>query len=103
MAQATLNGQLADDGGYPCDAWFQWGGSTSYGMETGKQGGLTSGDLFNTTITGLAEGAAYHFRAVAQNRLSISYGSDMVFYTLSPVGPVVLIPDILANQLEAAL
>jgi len=94
MAQAILNGQLVDDGGAPpCDVWFEWGTDTSYGMVTPRQGGFTSGALFSATITGLAEGMVYHFRAVASNRQGISYGNDMAFATLAPQGIAVLIDD----------
>ena len=31
---ATLNGFLIDDGGEPCDIWFEWGKTTSYGNTT---------------------------------------------------------------------
>lgn len=93
MAQATLNGQLVDDGGSVCDAWFEWGTDVSYGMITPRQGGFTSGALFSATITGLAEGVLYHFRAVASNRQGISYGNDMAFATLAAQGIAVLIDD----------
>lgn len=93
MAQATLNGQLVDDGGSLCDVWFEWGTDTSYGMVTPLQGGLASGALFSATITGLAEGMVYHFRAVVANRQGISYGNDMAFATLAAQGIAVLIDD----------
>jgi len=93
MAQATLNGQLADDGGLICDAWFEWGTDTNYGMVTPRQGGFVSGDLFSATISGLGEGMVYHFRAVAANARGITYGNDMAFATLNAHGIPVLIDD----------
>lgn len=87
MAQATLNGQLIDDGGEACSVRFEWGASTAYGMETPWQPGLTSGQSFSATISGLAEGVLYHFRAVAKNSAYIVYGNDMTFAI--PVGSTI--------------
>lgn len=101
MSQATLNGQLVDDGGLACDVRFEWGTTTDYGFETPWQGGFTSGMTFNATISGLAEGVLYHFRAVAKNSIGIVYGNDMSFAV--PVGstiPVLLDDAGLAQLLE---
>ena len=102
MAQATLNGQLVDDGGLVCDVRFEWGTSRDYGFETPWQGGFTTGMTFSATIYGLAEGVLYHFRAVAMNSAGISYGNDMAFATLVSAGmPVMLDDAALAQVLEA--
>lgn len=101
MAQATLNGQLIDDGGLTCEVKFEWGATTSYGAETAWQGGFTSGMTFSATITGLAEGALFHFRSVARNRDGIGKGQDMIFVTLAEEGPMSLIDDELLHLLEA--
>lgn len=93
MAQATLNGQLIDDGGLVCDVRFEWGTSTDYGMETPWVGGYTAGMTFSYTIYGLASAMPYHFRAVARNRNGVSYGNDQIIHTLSEVGIGVLIDD----------
>jgi len=101
MSQATLNGQLVDDGGLVCNVRFEWGTTTDYGFETPWQGGFTSGMTFNATIYNLAEGVLYHFRAVAANSVSIAYGNDMVFAL--PTGstiPVLLDDAGLAQLLE---
>lgn len=79
MSQATLNGQVVQDGGLPCTCHFEWGTSTDYGSETPPQGGITAGMTFAATIYNLAEGVLYHFRAVANNGVAIAYGNDMVF------------------------
>ena len=84
MAQATLNGQLVDDGGKSCTVWFEWGTSTRYGQETPKQAGLVSGDTFSAVVFNLAEGVLYHYRAVATNSTTIVYGNDQIFAV--PVG-----------------
>lgn len=93
MAQATLNGQLVDDGGLVCDVRFEWGTTTDYGQETPWQGGFTSGMIFNATIYNLGEGVLYHFRAVARNSAGISYGTDMAFSTRVGSGIPVMIDD----------
>lgn len=101
MAQATLNGILEDDGGETCEVRFDWGGDINYGMQTPWQGGFTTGMTFNATIYNLAEGSAFHFRAVAKNSQGIVYGNDMVFATRSPLGLVTLISEDLLHLLEA--
>ena len=79
MSQATLNGQVVQDGGQACTCYFEWGTSTDYGSETPPQGGMVTGSMFSATIYNLAEGVLYHFRAVANNGVAIAYGNDMVF------------------------
>jgi len=101
VGQATLNGQLIDDGLLVCNVRFQWGTSTAYGSETPWQGGFTSGMTFNATLYGLAEGVPYHYRSVAMNSVGISYGNDMSFSI--PVGsgiPVMLDDAALCQFLE---
>lgn len=102
MAQATLNGQLIDDGGLICDVRFEWGTTKDYGFETPWQGGFTAGMTFSATIYGLGEGVLYHFRAVAKNSRGISYGNDQAFATLVSSGIPVMLDDAgLAGILEA--
>ena len=79
MAQATLNGQLVEDGGQTCTVWFEWGASTKYGFDTPKQSGLRAGDTFSAVVFNLAEGVLYHYRAVATNSTTIAYGNDQIF------------------------
>ena len=86
MAQATLNGQVGDDGGLSCSVRFEWGTTTSYGLQTPWQSGFTTGMLFSATIYRLGPGISYHFRAVVLNAVGISYGKDMSFVTLSEDG-----------------
>ncbi len=93
MAQATLNGQLTDDGGLTCQVRFEWGTTNTYGQITPWQGGFTTGMTFSATIYNLGEGVLYHFRAVARNSRGISYGRDMSFVTLVAQGIPVMIDD----------
>lgn len=99
MAQATLNGQVVNDGGLVCEGRFDWGATTGYGKTTAWQGGLTTGSLFNTTITGLAEGVLYHYRAVSRNAQGITYGNDVAFVTLQAAGMPVIIDDAILSRL----
>jgi hypothetical protein len=78
---------------------FDWGGNTDYGIETAWQPGLVSDDTFFVDLDNLAEGRAYHFRAVAMGNI-IVYGNDMTFTTLSPLGPVTFIQEELHHILE---
>jgi hypothetical protein len=80
---------------------FDWGGSIEYGQETAWQYGLVSDDMFFVDLDNLAEGRAYHFRAVAMGNI-IVYGNDMTFTTLSPLGPVTFIQEELHHILEVA-
>jgi len=98
---AQLNGVVINDAGQAGDVRFQWGMDSSYGAETPWQGWMVTGSAFNATISPLSEGAAYHFRAQFRNRYGIVSGGDMVFSTLSPLGPVTFIEDDLLQLLEA--
>jgi hypothetical protein len=80
---------------------FDWGGSNEYGYETAWQPGLVSDDMFYVDLDNLAEGRAYHFRAVAMGS-SLVYGNDMTFTTLSPLGPVTFIQEELAHIMEVS-
>jgi hypothetical protein len=80
---------------------FDWGGSIDYGYETAWQPGLVSDDMFYVDLDNLAEGRAYHFRAVAMGS-SLVYGNDMTFTTRSPLGPVTLIQEELAHIMEVS-
>jgi uncharacterized membrane protein (UPF0136 family) len=77
---ATLNGDLTNDGGLPCQVQFEWGYNTSYGNTTP----LVSAGIgpFSAPITGLTRYTIYHYRAVAVNALGTSYGADVEFNTL---------------------
>jgi hypothetical protein len=82
---ATLNGNLIDGTGETCTVWFEYGKTTSYGYTTSNQSKQT-GEEFNDGITSLDPGTLYHYRAVAQNSNSTSYGTDTTFLT-KPLEP----------------
>lgn len=76
LMSGTVNPQ--DDYTY---AWFEWGGNTSYGSQTPLTGiGSGSSSIAHeASIGGLAYGATYHFRLVAQNNYGTTYGGDRTF------------------------
>jgi hypothetical protein len=81
--QATLNGNLTDDGGESCDCGFEWGLTIAYGNTTPTTSQIT-GDNFSQVITGLTSGTVYHFRAFATNSVGTSYGNDEAFNIPTP-------------------
>jgi hypothetical protein len=78
-ASAQLNA-VVNPNGLPTTLWFEWGGSTSYGLKTPVQ--LVASAPFpvarNAGI-GVAGPNRYHFRVVATNVLGISLGEDESF------------------------
>lgn len=79
--QATLVGEVTDDGGDPnLEVWFQYGRTTSYTNETPHSSKYGTG-LFCTTIYSLESCTAYHYRAIAKNSAGTSYGEDKTFTT----------------------
>lgn len=79
--QATLVGEVTDDGGDPnLTVWFQYGKTTSYGLETSRQSKYGTG-RFCATVYNLDPCTTYHFRAVARNSAGTSYGENKTFTT----------------------
>ena len=85
MAQATLNGQITDDGGLPCEARFEYGLTLALGTFTPWFGGaLVTGETFSQVVTGLAGNVVYYFRAHARNSQgSATAGGIMLFSATS--------------------
>lgn len=91
--QATLVGEITDDGGdQNLEVWFQYGKTTSYGSETSHQSKTGLG-LFCATVYNLEPATTYHYRAAARNSGGTSYGENKTFFTKS--APVSI--DIKAN------
>lgn len=87
----TLNGEVVDSLGYYADVYFEYGTGGEYGARTSPQSYKTTGDTFSTTVV-LAEGRAYHYRAVMVVEGVIVYGNDMALNTPSELGPVTFAP-----------
>jgi hypothetical protein len=63
----------------------RWDGiSRYYESKLTVYGNYSTGDTFNTIVTGLSSGTTYHYRSVANNSDGESYGSDMNFTTAMP-------------------
>jgi len=101
-SSARIHGMVINDGGLIGDVRFQWGLTTEYGASTPWLGGYVTRDIFFADLSGLAEGMGYHFRAQFRNPITVS-GKDLTFATLTPLGPITLIPEDLAYLLETSV
>jgi len=72
----TFNGRVIP-GGLATTYWFEYGGTTAYGLTTPVQNLPAGNTVANVSrlVTGLTL-TSYHFRLVAQNSLGTSYGID---------------------------
>lgn len=82
--QATLNGQLVNDGGEACNTGFEVGPTIDLGTSI-PVGSNISGENISATITG-DPGTTYYFRAVAENGAGFAYG-DILSLTLGTEPP----------------
>ena len=87
---ATLNGTVNPNGA-GTNYWFQYGTTTSYGLQTGTHGAGsgTSSHPVSAGIFGLVAGTTYHYRLVAQNSAGTTNGADQTFTTSAATAPVV--------------
>ncbi|MDP2659853.1 MAG: hypothetical protein Q8R28_03900 [Dehalococcoidia bacterium] len=85
MGEATLNGQIVDDGGLVCEVRFEYGQTLALGTFTPWFGGFfVTGNTFYQVITGLAGDTVYYFRAHARNSQgSATAGGILLFRTTS--------------------
>jgi len=79
---AILHGSV-NPNGQATTVYFEYGTSTSYGAKTpaASAGSGTSSRSVSATLTGLTEGATYHFRLVATNGAGTATGTDQTFAT----------------------
>lgn len=79
---ATLDGTV-DPLGTEVGYYFEYGTTQSYGLRTttSSAGAGATGAQEAQTVSGLAEGATYHFRMVATNSYGTTYGVDRTFTT----------------------
>jgi glucose/arabinose dehydrogenase len=79
---ATLKATVKGDG-QAFTYWFQYGRTTGYGSETPHRSGGTSTaeQAVAETVSGLASGTFYHFRACANDADGTRCGADAVFAT----------------------
>ena len=79
---ATLGG-LVNAQGASTWAWFEYGTSTNYVVNTSRQSlsNGTSAVAVNVPVSGLTPGTIYHCRIAATNVAGAAVGSDMTFTT----------------------
>jgi hypothetical protein len=79
---AQMNALILTGNSNATNTWFEWGNTPSLGyLTTVVPIGGAPAIRHTNTLTGLASGTAYYFRAVAQNVYGISYGSVLSFVT----------------------
>ena len=86
-----LNGRVEDSLGHIGIVYFEYGVGGGYTMKTSPQSNKSTGDTFNATVV-LAEGRAYHYRAVMEILGVTVYGDDVAINTPSSLGPVTFAP-----------
>lgn len=71
--------------------FFQYGLSQSYGSTTVVSNLGTASGSYGVSVSSLAGGTLYHFRAAAYNQYGTNYGSDLTFTTAggAPVAPFI--------------
>jgi hypothetical protein len=81
---ATVTGSV-NPGGEATTWYVEYGTSTSYGSKTSSTsaGSGTTTASVSAKLSGLADGATYHYRLVATNAAGTSHGGDAVFTTLA--------------------
>lgn len=81
---ATLNGNITGLGssGNATIEGFQWGLTTAYGNTLSTSGSFATG-VYSQSLTALATGTTYHFRAFATSPDGTAYGSDQTFTTVA--------------------
>jgi hypothetical protein len=80
---AQFNALILTGNAEKTDSWFEWGATPNLGNQTATTPLSGSPAIRHTnTITGLAPGTTYYFRAVAQNSFGQSYG-DILSLTTS--------------------
>jgi hypothetical protein len=92
-ASARLNGQV-NPAGFPTSAYFQYGLTTGYGINTAPQdmGDSTIFSSFLEDIIGLSGSTIYHFRAVGVNANGSTFGEDKSFTTPGGGGGGIPVP-----------
>jgi hypothetical protein len=85
QVSAKLNATVDPNGEEEAGCEFEYGPTSSYGASVPCEWEpeLNKGFLVHAWVTGLSEGATYHYRIAAANALGSSEGSDGTFTTLS--------------------
>lgn len=83
---ATMNGTVEPNGYAVSACAIEYGPSESYEKSTPCIDPPGSGNNVSAELTGLAEGATYHYRVVATNEQGTTDSSDQTFNTLAAAG-----------------
>jgi hypothetical protein len=85
---ATIAGTVNPQG-FATTYHFEYGTSTSYGLQTGDQdaGDGTAAVDVHADLTGLTSDTTYHYRVVATNAAGVTRGADHTLRTTQPLGP----------------
>ncbi|MEA4983213.1 MAG: leucine-rich repeat protein [Paludibacter sp.] len=82
---ASVGGSITSSGSGTITArGVCWGTSANPTVTNNKTSNGTGPGTFSSSITGLAPGITYHYRAYATSTVGTAYGSDLTFTTLSP-------------------
>jgi len=86
---ATLNGQILNDGGEPCQIRFKYRevGSGSWIYPSGWHGSYNTGQPFSESISGLSPDTNYEFEAGAKNTAGEDWGTTKQFTTPPDINP----------------
>ena len=88
--QATLNGNITDDGGESADErGFDWGEQPGAYIDGWTEQGAFGTGAFSHQITGLDPDKTYYFRAKAHNSAGWAYGEEKSFTTQQLASPTV--------------
>lgn len=92
--QATLYGEVTDDGGGSVTAWFDWGETESCGTPTDSLTGYGTGDEIQPfTLEGLEPDTTYYYQVIGQNSGGTHSGGILSFETQPPSDPEVTTVD----------
>jgi plastocyanin len=99
---ATLTGAV-NPNGKAVHYHFEYGTNTTYGHETPEEPIEGSSEKHvSAPVSGLAPGAAYHYRLLVKDGASVIPGGDRTFTTLSPPGPPSATTDVASAVSETA-
>lgn len=81
-SSATLQGQV-NPNGLPTEAWFEWGTTSSLGVETAREAVGTGSQsvLLSQGLSGLVCGTTYFYRVSAENDDALAHGATLSFTT----------------------
>lgn len=77
VSTANLHGLIVDDGGDPCDVWFEYRPAMGFSSTTPAQSGYLIDDTFGAFLSSLS--GTYYFKACASNTAGSDCGDDLQF------------------------